>query len=168
MEDTSMPSTLQKFLVAATEKAAADLAEAFSQLPVDKRPWKPSGDARSAFDLIAECAVLNGYTEDFIQTRSWSTQNMKDYERDKSEIIAQGWDTLHRLLVESAHKVAAVISAVPDTALGDEIEMPGTPQTVAQIIAYPYWNMTYHLGQINYIASLLGGQAQMQQGAERK
>ncbi len=163
-----MPSTLQEFLAAATEKAAADLAEAFSQLPVEKRLWRPSGDARSAFDLAAECAVLNGYTEELVQTRSWSAQNMKDYERHKSEITAQGWDTLHRLLVESAHKVATVISAVPDTSLADDIEMPGTPQTVSQIIVYPYWNMTYHLGQINYIASLLGGQAQMQQGAESK
>jgi len=159
MEEISMPSTLQKFLAAATEKAAAGLAEALSQLPVDKRLWGPSGDARPALDLATECALLNGYTGDLIQTRSWSAQNMRDYERDKPEIVAQGWDTLHQLLEESAHKVAAAISAVPDTALADEIEMPGTPQTVAQIIAYPYWNMTYHLGQINYIASLLGSQA---------
>ncbi len=28
--------------------------------------------------------------------------------------------------------------------------------TVAQIASYPYWNMCYHEGQINYIASMLG------------
>jgi hypothetical protein len=28
--------------------------------------------------------------------------------------------------------------------------------TLANIIAYPYWNMSYHEGQVNYIASMLG------------
>ena len=28
--------------------------------------------------------------------------------------------------------------------------------TLAQVIAYPHWNMSYHEGQINYIASMLG------------
>jgi hypothetical protein len=28
--------------------------------------------------------------------------------------------------------------------------------TPAQMITYPHWNMTYHEGQINYIASILG------------
>ncbi len=36
------------------------------------------------------------------------------------------------------------------------IPMPWGPMTVAQMITSPHWNMTYHEGQINYIASILG------------
>jgi hypothetical protein len=34
--------------------------------------------------------------------------------------------------------------------------MPWGPMTVSQILGYPFWNMCYHEGQINYIASMLG------------
>ena len=40
--------------------------------------------------------------------------------------------------------------------MGVEIPMPWGPMTIGRMITYPQWNMTYHEGQINYLASLLG------------
>jgi len=36
------------------------------------------------------------------------------------------------------------------------LRMKAGNQSLAEVMAYPYWNMSYHQGQINYIASLLG------------
>jgi len=36
-----------------------------------------------------------------------------------------------------------------------EVQMPWGMMTLAQIISYPYWDMSYHEGQINYLASML-------------
>ena len=151
-----MSSTLQNFLVAATQKAADDLAAAFLRLPEDKRGWSPGEKSRTALDQMAECAVLNGYTADLIQTRAWHKDWFAKFPAEKAEAAAQDWETLHARLQENTRRVAQAIAAVPDAALTDEIEMPGRTMTLAEVLARSYWNMTYHEGQINYIASLLG------------
>jgi hypothetical protein len=40
--------------------------------------------------------------------------------------------------------------------LSIEFPSPWGSLSIEQTIAYPYWNMSYHLGQLNYIASMLG------------
>ncbi len=151
-----MPNTLQDFLVAATQKAADDLAAALLRLPEDRRGWSPGGNSRTALDQVAECAVLNGYTADLIQTRTWQRDWFAKFPAEKAEAAAQDWDALHARLQENTRRVAQAIAAVPDEALAEEIEMPGRTMTLAEVLARSYWNMTYHEGQINYIASLPG------------
>lgn len=151
-----MPATIQGFLAAATEKASEDLVAALLRLPEDKRAWSPDEKARTALDQVIECALLNGYTADLLQSRRWAADAMEVFQRDKAALTAQDWETLHARLQENTARVAAVIRAVPDDALAEDIAMPWRTQTVAEIMAYCHWNMTYHLGQINYIASLLG------------
>lgn len=151
-----MPNTLQDFLVTATQKASTDLVAAFLRLPEDKRNWSPDGDARTALDQMAECAVLNGHTADLIQTRQWQSDWMETFFRAKAETVAQGWEPMQARLEENTDRVIAVIRAVPDADLGIEIKMPWTSQTLAETLSYPYWNMSYHQGQINYLASMLG------------
>lgn len=151
-----MPHTLQHFLSAATQKAAEDLAAAVLRLPEDKRGWSPDDKARPALDQAAECAILNGYTADLIQTEIWQDNRFEEFFREKTEAAAQEWETLNARLRENTVRVAAAIRAVPEDALDREIKMPWGDQTLAEIMAYPYWNMTYHHGQVNYIASLLG------------
>ena len=155
-----MPNTLQDFLVAATQKAADDLTAAFLRLPEDKRSWSPNEKSRTALDQVAECAVLNGYTADLIQTRTWQKDWFDKFFNEKAAAAAQDWDTLHARLQENTRRVTEAIAAVPDAAMTDEIALPGwttaRTMTVAEAVARSYWNMTYHEGQINYIASLLG------------
>ncbi len=150
-----MPHTLQDFLTGATQKAMTELVEALLRIPEDKRAWRPEGKARTAVDQAAECALLNGYTADLIQTRTWAS-HFDVFLQAKAELTAQSWEQLHSVLQENTRKVIAAIGAVPDEALAIEIDLPWGKSTLAEILSYPYWNMTYHLGQINYIASMLG------------
>ncbi|HZT43972.1 MAG TPA: DinB family protein [Chthonomonadaceae bacterium] len=151
-----MPNTLQEFLAHDTQKAADELIEAFLRLPEEKRAWRPDEKARTALDQVAECAILNGNTAELIQTRTWQPGRYEEFLRKKGEMTAQGWEPIHALLQENTRKVIAVIGAVADAELNEEVEMPWGKMRLSQILAYPDWNMTYHLGQINYIASILG------------
>jgi hypothetical protein len=151
-----MANTLQDFLGIATQKTADELVTAFLRLPEDRRDWSPEDKARTALDLVAECALLNGYTADLIRTRVWADGNFDRYTREKADIIAQGWEPISALLKENTQKMIAAIREVPDDALGIEIAMPWGKQPLTEIMSYSYWNMTYHQGQINYIASMLG------------
>ena len=150
-----MPNTLQTYMATATRKAADDLVAALLRIPEEKRSWQPEDRGRSALDQVAECAVLSGYTAELIGTRQWSGSNFGLFFQEKAE-AAQDWDELRVLLQQNTERVAAALQSVHDDALGDEIALPWGKMTLAEIVAYPYWNMTYHQGQINYIASLLG------------
>ena len=149
-----MPNMLQDFLADATHKASTDLTEAFLRVPEDKRTWKPGDTARTALDQVAECALLNGYAAELIQTRQWAMNRFDTYRQEKAEAEGQGWDHLRELLEKNTSRVADAIRSIPDDALDSEIETPGGKMTLAEIAARSYWNMTYHLGQINYIASM--------------
>ena len=150
-----MPSTLQEFLAAATQKAATDLKEALLRLPEDKRNYQPAETSRSALDQVAECAILNGYTADLITTRQWQQNAMTQFLEDKNALMPDV-EKILALLQENAQRVTAIIGSVPDDALDIEIELPWRKQKLSELVSYPYWNMSYHQGQINYIASLLG------------
>ena len=150
-----MPNTLQNYMATATQKAADDLVAALMRIPEDTRAWSPDDKGRSALDQVAECAVLSGYTAELIQTRHWSDSNASMFMKEKTEVL-QDWDKLQGLLQQNTARLIAAIHTTPDDALVDEIQMPWTKMTLAEVLGYPYWNMSYHQGQINYIASMLG------------
>ena len=149
-----MASTLQTFLVKAIEEAAKELEEAYLRIPEDKRNWSPMGDARTAGDLVAECAILNDI-ENMVRTRKFPDVDFEAYGRAKTE-LAKDWGVLQSKLHENTAKAIATIRNVPDEDLAIEFPSPWGPLSIQQTIAYPYWNMSYHLGQINYLASMLG------------
>ncbi len=151
-----MPNTLQASMAVATQKAAADLTAALLRLPEDKRTWSPEGTARTALNQVAECAVLNGYTAELLQTRQWPGSGYAAYQSERDEAAAGSWDALQARLQANTARVVAAIQAVPDDALDETVQMPWGAMCLAEIVAYPHWNMTYHLGQINYLASMLG------------
>jgi hypothetical protein len=151
-----VPNSLQEFLTNVTQKAAADLETALLRLPDDKRNVSPMGDARTALDMVAECAILNGTTGDIIKNLTFPADfDYSAFVRAKAE-ISQDWNALQSLLRENTSRAIAAIGTVADEDLGIEVQMPWGPLTLAQVIAYPYWNMSYHEGQINYIASMFG------------
>jgi uncharacterized damage-inducible protein DinB len=151
-----MPYILQGFFARATAKAKDDLIAAFLRLPEDKRAWSAMGDARTALDQISECAILNGATADMIMARAWTMgSDFKEYDRKRSE-LSKDWNGAKALLDENTSRVIDAMGKVSDDDLSVEIEFPWAKMTLSQVIAYPYWNMCYHEGQINYIASMLG------------
>lgn len=150
-----MLTPLQEFLTTATQKAAADLEIAFVRLPEDKRDWSPMGTARTAVDMLAECAIMNDVTG-LIQNRAFPVDfDYAEFQRAKAE-LSQSWDALRSLLHANTSRGIAGIQTASADDLKAEIEMPFGTFTLAQIISYPYWNMSYHEGQINYLASMLG------------
>lgn len=151
-----MSNTLHDFLSAGTQKAADDLLTAYARIPEDKQRWRPEGKGRTALDQVIECALLNGYTVDLIQNRRWAENAMETFMKDKAEAEVLDWDALQAKLQENTKRVIAALQAVPEGDLQDPIQMPWSTQSLAEVMAYPYWNMSYHQGQINYIASLLG------------
>ena len=147
--------TMQEFLASAAEKAVGELFTAYLKIPEDKRTWTPSEKARSAQDQVVECVQNNLVTVELLETHK-GMDNMEAYMQERNRIASLPPDELKALLEENTAKAAAAIRAVPTEAMDIEIPMPWGNETVHSICTYPYWNMTYHLGQINQIGMILG------------
>jgi hypothetical protein len=156
MKEYLMPNALQTFLADATRKAVTDLEAALLRLPEEKRNVSPMGKARPPMDLVAECAMLNGSTVEMIASRRFPENfDWEVYSREKAELCGD-WERLRALLHENTERVITAILAVPEADLNNEFALPWGPTTVAGVCSYPYWNMSYHEGQINYVASMYG------------
>lgn len=154
-----MPTTFQDITAAATQKASTDLAAALLALPEDKRNWSPSKTARTALNMAAECAIVNGLTIKIIETRTWQQfeGGQEKFFQQRDALAAGDWETLQTMLIDNTSRFAVTIRAVGNEALDIEIETPYGSMPLSGMMSYPYWNMKYHEGQINYIASILEG-----------
>jgi len=62
-------------------------------------------------------------------------------------------------LQASAAELTAAMQSLTDDQLQTEVALafgPGMQVTVQQMLFFPYWNMTYHQGQLAYIQTLYG------------
>jgi uncharacterized damage-inducible protein DinB len=149
-----MSVTVQAYMAALTQKSSEDLIAAIDALPADKQSWSPLDKGRSALDQAAECAILNGITADLINTHAFPADfSFETFVADKQK-LAEDWASLKQLLEANTAAAVAAIEAVKDEDLEVVIEMPWGARNIGQIIAYPYWNMSYHEGQTNFIATL--------------
>ena len=162
-----MPKTVQEFVAAATQKTSDDLIAALLALPEDKRDWRPLEQGRSALDQAAECAVTNQISVALVES-AWVQNDpeklaaalraiptdRESWQRAKAGIDRDA-DTVTAALRESAGKLAASVRAIPTDALDTEVDLPWGKATASLVINYPFWNMAYHEGQINYIGTLL-------------
>ena len=141
-----MPNTLQDFLADSTVKAAQDLEAALLQLPNEKWNWSAGGQARSALNMVAECALMNGRAVGMIQEQDFPGDfAFIEYRREIAELCLD-WPRLQKLLHDNTALVAQVIRAAPSEEAREK----------SDILFYPSWNMSYHTAQINFIAAMLG------------
>ena len=147
---------VQDFLAESTLKAAQELEAALLQLPEEKRNWSAGGTARTAAHMAAEVALLNGDTADMIASRNGLVNFDVDALNRRIAPLCEDWPALQAMLHTNSARVAQAMREVPDEDLKLEISMPWGPMAMSEIMAYPYWNASYHTGQINFIASILG------------
>ena len=157
--------TVQTVAAERVEKAAAALIVAVSSTPEDKLHWKPMDCGRPVLNQMIECVFANMKWAAVIRNRAFTTlpeevvQAIKA--RFREEIEAGSWsgETVKSKLREATQDLAEAILAVDDRELALPIPAPppwSETYLLAECFNHPYWNMVYHLGQINYIQTLLG------------
>ena len=148
-----MSLTVQEYAANIAEKQAEKLLAAANAVPQDKWNWKPLDRGRSVVSQLAECAVINGGLPSILRDRGW-TGSTEDF-----QAAMAAFDTPEKVsaaLLESTQLMAAAIRAVPDDQLAIDVVMPWATFTMAELLLLPYWNMSYHEGQITSIETLCG------------
>ncbi|HZT41420.1 MAG TPA: hypothetical protein VFA07_04495 [Chthonomonadaceae bacterium] len=139
-------------------EVGAGLARNFQAMPPDKQTWKPLDAGRSALSQIQECAGINLWAAQMLRDRavppideSWM-QQMQSQDDTPEKAVAG--------LQAGTDALVAAIEAFPAEHLEDTLVLPWdpTPTSMAEVMMLAYWNMVYHIGQINYIQTLYGDQ----------
>lgn len=150
---------LQDQVVKLTQRAVEDVIRAVEAIPEDKRDWSPAPHTRSAMSQLKELsqspALLTRVIGGDIPER------FRDHAEENRASGAQSEDFagLAATLRSETAKICSLVSSVDDEELEREITLPfggGMIITLADAIGLHHWNLTYHLGQINYIQTILG------------
>jgi predicted secreted protein len=151
---------LQDYLIQATCEAAKEAFAYAKAVPADKLDWKPLEAGRSVLDICQEMALCPGWAKEMIEDQGdheWNEETMAAIEAEKAKLA-----TIEACEAECNRQLELLFEffrTIPDERLKDTKWLPydgGRDFTVAEMMEYPKWNFTYHLGQIGYIQTLYG------------
>lgn len=122
--------------------------------------WKPLDNGRSALDQLQECAQSPDWYRSILEARN--SPKFDPAEMQKMMAERAQWPTIdacEKVCHERAQRLLGVIRTFPNQDLEKTISLPFAENQVfsmADVMLFLYWNLTYHLGQINYIQTLYG------------
>ncbi len=143
-----------------TQKALEDLCRAALAVPADRQEWVPGGDARSTLSQMQEVATSARFFLPLL--RSGDAPDFDEHALRQTRALRASFATIEECVTaarSSLTQLCQAISEVPEERLEDEMVLPfggGTTMTTADVLMLPYWNMTYHLGQVNQLQLMLG------------
>ena len=150
-----MKNTIQSYLADRLVLRSAELIKAIEALPEDRQNWKASDESRTGTDMLAECVLNNGVAEQVVSTHAWPADySMDSYNQETKSLVTLPLGELTSKLHAATSALAHTIENTPDAALDVVVTTPFGELTVTDIMTYAFWNMGYHEGQINYIATL--------------
>lgn len=105
---------------------------------------------------MAECAVINAWGAQIFRDRVVLPLDGEAYARDYAAL-----DTVEKAvaaLKSSTQSLVSAMESVSDDALDIQVQFPWDERacSLAGALLMAYWNLTYHIGQINYIQALYG------------
>ncbi|MCS6923330.1 MAG: DinB family protein [Fimbriimonadales bacterium] len=151
----------QQMVSKLTLNAVDELLRYAKAIPADKLTWRPAAHARSALEILQECAVLPAAVAAWLHERPQSPPSMEQY----APIWAQAQtlttlDACEVALRENTQKLLQAVESLSEADLNQTAVAPwGRTYTLAEGCFIHYWNLTYHLGQIAYIQLLYGDTA---------
>jgi hypothetical protein len=150
----------QDHITDATREAAKEAFKYAKAVPADKLEWRPMDIGRTVLDLCQELAMCPTWAFEIIEGKEgpkWDEESMAAVKKEQ-----QQWKTAEDCEAEFGRrmdKLAGLYASISNERLKETKWLPfdgGRDFTVAEMMDYPRWNCTYHLGQIAYIQTLYG------------
>ncbi len=151
---------IQDFVVRQTQKALMDLISTVEALPEDRIDWSPGDGMRSALSMMQEVAVSPEFHIALLDKGELTPSFHSDLVARAAGLLS--FEECRLEAQVSTMRFCSAVLAFPDERLDDEIVLPfgpGVAMTMADVLGQHYWNMVYHLGQVNYIQTALGDKA---------
>lgn len=147
-------------IIELTKQAHLSVINSARAVPQDKMLWKVDGVGRTVLDMVQEIAKVPDIAREILIERRPPPFSE---ERIRAVLEERGrWKTLDECEQAMSTRLDlfySTIESFPEEDLELKIVLPfdpSKPYSMANIMAYPYWNATYHLGQIGFIQTLYG------------
>jgi hypothetical protein len=150
----------QDYICEATQKAADEAFRYAKTVPADKAEWKPLDSGRSVLDQARELAKCPVWAYSIVSGAE--LPQMTDEARAAMKAEMEQWKTAEQCQAECNTQLAKLFElfrGLSDERLKETKWLPfdgGRDFTVAEMMDYPRWNFTYHLGQVAYVQTLYG------------
>lgn len=152
----------QDQVVKMTQKALDDICRAALAVPKDRIDWRPMGSMRSVLGQMQEIATSGTWFLPLVESGVVPVfdEDMKKEHTKFRDTITTLAECVDEARLSTGQLCQAII-AYPDSGLDREVTLPFNTgsTTMADVLAMHYWNMVYHLGQINQIQLMLGDRA---------
>lgn len=149
----------QDQVVKLTQRALDDICRAASAVPTDKLDWAPGKSSRSTLNQMQEIATSATWFLPIVESRIVPTFDKRAAEQHTKfrRTLSTVADCIHEAR-DSTGQLCQAILKFPDEDLEQEMSLPfgSGMRTMADILLMHYWNLVYHLGQINQIQLMLG------------
>lgn len=138
------------------DRQLENILKAAKSIPPEKLDWKPSENTRSALDQLQEVATAidvfwPAYAERKIE---WNDEMFGQWMEMRSKLTTL--EELENACRNSTKRLTEFVRGLKEEELDLPVIMPFPGEfTLADIISYHYWNMSYHEGQINMIGFML-------------
>ncbi len=152
--------TSKSLIISATERALTEIFRAASFVPEDKLTWQAGEGARPVMNILQECAHCPSWSVALLKERK-----MPEFTPEFMEQLRAMWAAWNTPAICEAQgkeclvEFKAAIEAFPESDMEQTMFMPfggGREFAFWEVMMLPYWNLTYHLGQINYVQTLYG------------
>ncbi len=149
-----MLPTIQQHTVLVAREAGNEFFRFATAVPAERLEWQPeSGAGQSILRMAREIAL----------TPLWALSAMgaPDGENNWAS-LREAWKTVEdckEAFLTHFARWEQYVLAMPDSKLEETKWLPfngGRDHTFLELLEYPRWNTTYHLGQIAYIQTLYG------------
>jgi hypothetical protein len=150
----------QDYVIDATQQAADEAFKAARAVQAEKVDWKPLDEGRSVLDQCRELAMCPVWAHDIITDKpmpEWNEETMAAIKKEQEQ-----WKSIDDCQAECNRRLENLFElyrTIDDERLKNTKWLPydgGRDFTVKEMMEYPRWNFTYHLGQISYIQTLYG------------
>jgi len=149
---------IQDYAVDCAKNAAAEVFRYARAMPPDKLEWSPEG-GQNAMSMCREIAITPTwalYAFGEIETE-WN-----DAALEAQKTLMESWKTVDDCEAQFNERFMAVEKLFRGFTYEDLAKTKWLPYeggrdfTFLEMLDYPRWNATYHLGQIAYIQTLYG------------
>lgn len=147
----------KSILIDSIRRIGAMYVSDLSHVPEDKLGACPMGAARTPLDFTAECAGFNFFVASALNGEPFSRT---PEEREAFVKSIDSFDKAKQAIEASVETLADAVSHLGEDDLTREVTTPwGEATTAYRFANMAAMHMMYHDGQINYIQSLYGDDA---------
>jgi hypothetical protein len=151
--------TVKHLAIDMITRSVNDLFRSAKAMPEDKLTWRSGESCRTALEYLQECAQSLSWPKNLLQPGG---PNFDPEMFQKAMEERAQWTTVEACESAARKNLAETTEFIrdyPEDDLDRKISLPFMPDltlSAAELLVSPYWNMTYHLGQINFIQLMYG------------